>query len=55
MYVNCNNLTYFHSFAIECSPKGIMKFKSDKNEWIIRGYFCFEFVHFMLNNKRIGD
>ena len=51
LYVNGNNIIYFHSFGVEYIPKEIQKFIRDKNiitniyriqayDSIMCGYFC---------------
>ena len=66
MYALNNNITYFDSFAVEHIPKEIKIF-IDKSivvanifriqayDSIIHGYFCFEFIDFMLASKTLTD
>ena len=62
MYVNDSNLTYFDSFGVKHFTKEIKKLMGDKiiktNIYKIQaynsticGYFCFEFIDFMLKVK----
>ena len=64
MYVNAKNATYFDSFAVEHVSKEIRKFIENKNvktnvykiqtyDTIMCGYFCFEFINFMLKFKSL--
>ena len=72
LYVNSNNgsksydVTYFHSFRVEHSPKEIRKSIGNKNimtnvykmllyDLIIWGYFCTGFIDFMLEGKSLLD
>ena len=59
LYVNDNNAAYFVSFGVEHVPKEIKKFMGNKHvvtiiyrvqayDSIICGYFCVEFIDFML-------
>ena len=61
-YVNAENVTDFDSFGIEHISKEIRKLIESKNiiiniyriqayHSIICGYFCFEFIDFMLKDK----
>ena len=62
LYVNPENVTYFHSFGVEHNPKEIRKFIGNKNvktiiyriqayDSIICGYFYIRFLDFMLKGK----
>ena len=64
LYVNANNITYFNSF--EHIPKEIKKFLGNKNiitniyeiqayDSIMWGYFCIEFIDFMLKGQSLID
>ena len=63
--MNGNIVTYFDSFRVERISE-FKKFKDNKNittsihriqacDSIMFGYFCIEFIGFMLNNKRLAD
>ena len=66
MYVSNNEVTYFDSFGVEHIPKEIKKFINNKNiktnifriqayDSIMCGYFCTEFINFMLDGKTLTD
>ena len=66
LYVNDNNVTYFHSFGVEHIPKEIIKFIENKNiktniyriqayDSIMCGYFCIGFIDFMLKGRSLLD
>ena len=66
LHVNNNDATYFDSFGVEHIPREIKKFISNKNiktnifriqtyDSIMRGYFCIEFINFMLVGKNLID
>ena len=65
LYVNAENVTYFDSFGVEHIPKEIKKFIGNKNiiTNIYRieaynsmfGYFCIEFIDFMLKNNTFNN
>ena len=56
---NNNNVTYFDSFGVEHIPKEIRAFINNKTnifriqgyDSIMCGYFCIEFIDFMLARK----
>ena len=61
-----NNVTYFDSFGVEHIPKEIKKFirnwsiktnifRIHAYDSIICGYFCIEFIDFMLAGKTLTD
>ena len=61
-----DKVTYFDSFGVEYIPKETKKFISGKSittniyrmqayDSIKCGYFCIEFIGFMLNTKRLAD
>ena len=63
LYVNVKNVTNFDSFGVEHILKEIRKFIEHKkiitniyriqaHDSIICGYFCIEFIDFMLNGKK---
>ena len=65
-YVNDDNVTYFHSFAVERIPKEIKKFIGNKNiiiniyriqayDSIMCVYFCVGFIDFVLKGKIFLD
>ena len=64
LYVQNNNVTYFHSFGVEHIPKEIEPFIGSKNiktnifrmqayDSIMCGYFCIGFIDFMLAGKTL--
>ena len=66
LYASNNNVTYFGSFGVEHIPKEIKTFinKSTIVTYIFRiqaydsimcGYFCIEFIDFMLAGKTLTD
>ena len=66
LYVQNNDVTYFASFGVEDIPKEIKTFASNKNiktnifriqayDSIMCGYFCIEFIDFMLAGKTLTD
>ena len=65
LYVNANNIVYFDSFRVEHIPKEIKKIIRKKNitniykiqayDSIMCGYFCIEFIDFMLKGKSLLD
>ena len=66
LYVQNNDVTYFASFGVEDIPKEIKTFASNKNiktnifsiqayDSIMCGYFCIEFIDFMLTGKTLTD
>ena len=65
-YVQNNDVTYFDSFEVEHIPKEIRTFIGNKNiktnisriqgyDSIKCGYFCIEFVDFMIARKTLTD
>ena len=65
LYLNGNNIIYFDSFGVEHTPKGNRKFigknniktniyRIQANSSIIYGYFCIEFIDFMLKGKNLS-
>ena len=66
MYALNNNVTYFDSFGVEHIPKEIKKFIGNKNiqanifriqahNSVMYGYFCIEFIDFMLKDENLTD
>ena len=66
LYVKNNDVTFFDSFGVEHIPVEIIKFIGLKNvtanifriqayDSIICGYFCIEFVNFMLKVKTLTE
>ena len=66
LYVNGNNIKYFDGFGVEYIPKEIRKSIGNKNaeantyriqayNSIMCGYFCIEFISFMLKGKSLLD
>ena len=64
LWVNNNNVTYFDSFGVEHIPKEIKTFIKNKNiktdifriqayDSIMCGYFCIDFINFMLKGKSL--
>ena len=64
LYANHNNVTYFDSLGVEHIPKEIKKFIGNKTiitniyraqeyDSIMCGYFCMEFIDFMLKGKNL--
>ena len=62
--MNGDNVTYFDSFGVEHIPKEIKRLIDNKNiitniyriqayHTIICGYFCVEFIDFMLRSKSL--
>ena len=66
LYIQNNDVTYFDSFEVEHIPKEIRTFIGNKNiktnisriqayDSIKCGYFCIEFVDFMIARKTLTD
>ena len=66
LFVKANKVIYFHSFGIEHIPKEINKFIGNKKikinifriqayDSIMCGYFCIEFINYMLKVKTLLD
>ena len=66
LFVKTNETIYFDSFGIEHIPKEIKKFTDTKKikasifriqayDSIMRGYFCVEFINYMLKSKTLLD
>ena len=66
LFCNKNRIVYFDSFGVEHIPKEIKKFIGNKNikaniyriqsnNSIMCGYFCIEFIDFMLAEKTLID
>ena len=66
LFVKTNEAIYFDSFGIEHIPKEINKFIGNKNiisnifrihayDSIMCGYFCIEFINYMLKGKTLLD
>ena len=66
LFVKTNEVTYFGSFGIEHIPKEINKFIANKEikanifriqayDSIMCGYFCIEFINYMLKGKTLLD
>ena len=64
LWVNNNNVTYFHSFGVEHIPKEIKKLIVNKNiktnifriqayDSIMCEYFCLGFINYMLIGKTL--
>ena len=66
LYAFNNNVTYFGNFVVEYIPKEIKNFIGNKNlqanifriqayNLVMCGYFCIEFIDFMLKGKSLTD
>ena len=66
LFVKANKVIYFHSFGIEHTPKEINKFIDNNKiksnifriqayDSIMCGYFCIEFINYMLKGKTLLD
>ena len=66
LFVKANKVIYFDSFGIEHIPKEINKFINNNNfesniyriqvyDSIMGGYFCTEFINYMLKGKTLLD
>ena len=66
VFVKNNDITYFDSFGVEHIPKEINAFIRNKNikvnifriqayDSIMCGYFCLEFIDFMLKGKTLTE
>ena len=66
LYALNDNVTYFDSFGVEHIPKEIKKiidkstivtntFRIQAYDSVMCGYFCIEFVDFMLKRKSLTD
>ena len=67
LYVNNDDVTYFHSFGVEHIPKEIKtfidrslsittnNFRMQAYDSIMCGYFCIEFIDFMLAEKTLTE
>ena len=58
LYVKNIEIIYFHSFGVEHVPKEIEKFirhKNIKTNIFMCGYFCMEFIDFMLAGQTLID
>ena len=66
LFVKANKVIYFDSFGIEHIPKEINKFINNNNiesnifriqsyDSIMCGYFCIEFINYMLKGKTLLD
>ena len=66
MYAQNNDVTYFDSFGVEDIPKEIRTFIGNKNiktnifriqayDSVMCGYFCIEFIGFMLTGKILTE
>ena len=66
MYASDNNVTYFDSFGVEHISKEIKTFinksafvtnifRIQRYDSIICGYFCIEFIDFVLSRKTLTD
>ena len=65
LFVKANKVIYFDSFCIEHIPKEINKFINNNIESnifriqvydsIMCGYFCIEFINYMLKGKTLLD
>ena len=66
LFVNANKVIYFDSFGIEHIPEELNKFIGNKKikasifrihayDSIMCGYFCIEFINYMLKGKKLLD
>ena len=66
LYAFNNNVTYFGNFGVKHIPKEIKNFIGNKNlqanifriqayNLVMCGYFCTEFIDFMLKSKSLTD
>ena len=66
LFVKVSKVTYFDSFGIEHIPEEINKFIGNKKikasifriqayDSIMCGYFCIEFINYMLKGKKLSD
>ena len=66
LYVNAENVTYFHIFGVDHIPIEIRKIIGNKNgktiiyrmqacDSIMCGYFCIGFIDFMVKGKSLLD
>ena len=66
LFCNRNEIVYFDSFGVEHVPEEIDKFFGNKNivatifrvqanNSVMCGYFCIEFIDFMLAGKKLTD
>ena len=66
LFVKANKVIYFDSFGIEHIPEEIDKFIGNKKfkasifriqacDSIMCGYFCIEFINYMLKGKKLLD
>ena len=66
LFVKANKVIYFDSFGIEHIPEEIIKFIGNKKikacifriqayDSIMCGYFCIEFINYMLKGKKLLD
>ena len=66
LFVKANKVIYFDSFGIDYIPKEINKFINNNNiesnifriqayDSIMCGYFCIEFINYMLKGKTLLD
>ena len=67
LFIKTNEVIYFDSFSIEYFPKEINKFIGNNKkikanifrvqayDSIMCGYFCIEFINYMLKNKTLLD
>ena len=65
-YVNTKTVTYFYSFGVEHTPKGIKNSINNKNiianvfriqayDSVMCGYFCIGFINFMFKGNSSTD
>ena len=66
MYINYDDVIYFDSFGVEHIPEEIKAFINNKNlktnifriqayDSVMCGYFCIEFIDFILAGKKLTD
>ena len=66
LFCNRNKIVYFDSFGVKHVPEEVKKFIGNKNikanifrvqanDSAMCGYFCIEFIDFMLASKKLTD
>ena len=66
MHLNGNNVTYLNKFGVEHIPREIKRFINESTvttnifriqayDSVMCGYFCIEFIDFMLKSKSLID
>ena len=66
MHLNGNNVTYLNKFGVEHIPREIKRFINESTvttnifriqayDSVMYGYFCIEFIDFMIKSKSLID